>query len=199
VSMGVTFLMNKLWRGAARAALATVICVVLALDLLTLPFPTSTSAASERYAGFAIPIEGCHVPADVNGSTVVTIPELQWPYPVRAMWMQLGDGGRYALVDGYVSYGPDSTWDEFWKVDVLRSLRAVQAGKEQSIDVAADRATFSAAKSEMNLGAFVVFDFARRDATVAYLQSVLGQQGERQTTCTIFDLHTPASAGAALF
>jgi hypothetical protein len=40
----------------------------------------------------------------------------------------------------------------------------------------------------LNLGAFVVFDSAQRDATVNYLSHVLDQSGERQATCTVFDL-----------
>src|SRR5579871_2691961 len=99
------------------------------------------------------------MPADVNGTTVVTVPELEWPYPVRAMWMQVNDGGRYALADGYVSYGPDSIWEKFWTVPLLRTVREVQAGDRASLDAVAVRTGLPEAIRELNLGAVVVFDF----------------------------------------
>jgi hypothetical protein len=197
VSLGVAFLLQRLSSHAGRVALIATICVALALDLLTLPFPVVTSAASVRNRGFGIPIDGCAVPADVKWTTVLTVPELQWPYSVRSMWMQLNDGGRYALVDGYVSYGADALWQKYWSELLLRSVRSVQAGDASPVTPAVLRASLPATLHDLNLGAVVVFDFPQREATVSFLQAVLNQSGQRQEHCTVFDLQNSASAANA--
>lgn len=187
-AIGVTSILKKLSGAPMRAAIVGVLSIALALDLLTLPFPVATSAASAQHRGFAIPIEGCTLPADANGATVVTIPELSWPYPVRAMWMQVNDGGRYALADGYISYGPNSIWEQFWSVPILRALRSVQDGIDSPTNIASIRESMPKTMRDLNIGAFVVFDFPRTDSTVDYLQQILAQQGQRQLRCTVFDL-----------
>jgi hypothetical protein len=187
-AMGLAQLLDRVPSPGARSAIVAGISVLLALDLVTVPFPMATSAASLRYSGFATATDDCKMPDDVNGSTVVTIPELEWPFPVRAMWMQIGDGGGYALAGGYVSYGPDSLWNEFWRAPILRSLRSVQEGKPAPFDIPTLRTIMPKTVHGLNLGAFVVFDFPQRDRTVDYLRQVLGQPGERQPTCTVFDL-----------
>lgn len=187
-AIGLAHLLNKTSLSTARRAIVAGVSVLLAIDLLTVPFPAATSAASERHAGFATTTEGCSMPRELNGSTVVTVPELEWPYPVRAMWMQARDGGGYALTDGYVSYGPDSIWNEYWSVPILRSLRSVQEGKPAPFDLSTIRASMPGAIRGLNLGALVVFDSPQREATLNYLSQVLDQSGERQATCTVFDL-----------
>jgi hypothetical protein len=187
-SMGAAFLFTRF--RSHRTAIAVIVCALLAIDLLPVPFPVTTSATSVRLTGFGVPIDGCSVPSDISGRTVVTLPMLQWPYPIRSMWMQLRDGGRYALADGYVSYAPNEIWDKFWSVSLLRSLRAVQAGNGPSVDVDTARAGLPGAVREMNLGAFVVYDFPQRDATADYLARVLGREPSRQPACTIFDLQS---------
>jgi hypothetical protein len=187
-AMGVAALLKLVSRRKWRIAIVVGISAALAIDLLTLPFPVATSAASARHPDFAIRIDGCTLPADVSGATVVTVPELRWPYPVRAMWMQIADGGRYSLTDGYVSYGPGAIWSEFWKVPVLRSLRLVQEGEAAPFDDATVRASLPAAVRDLNIGAFVIFDFPERDYTVDYLQRVAQVQGQRQAACTVFDV-----------
>ncbi|MGH9573356.1 MAG: hypothetical protein ACRD40_07495 [Candidatus Acidiferrales bacterium] len=187
-AMGLAHLLSKTSFPIARRAIVAGVSVLLAMDLLTLPFPAATSVASERYAGFAAATEGCKVPRELNGSTVVTIPELTWPYPVRAMWMQIRDGGEYALTEGYVSYGPDSIWNEYWRVPVLRSLRSVQEEKPIPLDIATVRASMPEAIRRLNLGGFVVFDSAQGEVSASYLRQILGQPGERQATCTVFNV-----------
>ena len=197
-AMGIARILSALSSSRTRATAIAVICVLLALDLLTVPFPVVTSAASAQNPGFAIRTDGCSLPADVTSTTVVTVPELEWPYPVRAMWMQINDGGRYALADGYVSYGPDSTWQKFWSVPLLRSLREIQQPNGVPINPGEIRATIPAAILEMNLGAIVVFDFPQRDATVAYLKQILDQPSQREQHCTIFDLRTATPPNPAV-
>jgi hypothetical protein len=197
-AMGFSYLMKRL-AGVRRSAIAAIICVLLVLDLVWVPFPVSTPAETVRSRGFAVPIDGCTVPADVAGSTVLTVPELEWPYPVRAMWMQLGDGGRYALADGYVSYGPDAIWNKYWSEPLMRSLRAVRSGNGAVIDAAADHASAAATIRDLNLGAVVVFDFPRRDAAVDYLREVLATEAQRQAKCTVFDLHNVSPNSATSF
>jgi hypothetical protein len=198
VSIAVASILSSLRSTKARIAVVVLICIALALDLPTLPFPVATAAASEQHRGFAVRTDGCSLPADLNGSTVLTVPELEWPYPVRASWMQLNDGGRYALADGYVSYGPDSIWDDFWSQPLLRSLRAVQAGHGEPLGVAAVRASLPQTVQALNLGAIVVYDFPQSNATIAYLQNALDQQPQKQDTCAVFDLaHPNAEASSA--
>jgi hypothetical protein len=196
VAMGVAYMLKKLSSSGSRIIATAAVSALLALDLLPVPFPVATSAASATYPGFDVATNGCSVPADVAGATVVTVPELKWPFPVRAMWMQIADGGRYALADGYVSYGPDSIWDKFWTVPVFRSVRSVQDGEAPPMDAAAVRASMPNAIRDLNLGAFVVFDSPQGQRAVEYLKQVLGQNGVPQATCTVFDLHSARSANA---
>jgi hypothetical protein len=198
-AIGVAWLLGRMQGGAPRALATAAICMLLAVDLLTVPFPVATSAASAASAGFGVATEGCHLPVNFSGRTVVTIPMLDWPYPDRAMWMQLTDGGRYALADGYVSYGPDSMWQEFWHFPILRSLRSLQADPAQTtlsaggIDPRADRATLAAAIHQLNLGAFVVYDFPQRHAVQRYLEQLLGSSGQAQESCTVFEIPRASS------
>jgi len=194
VAVGLEHLLTKFPTAPARRRIVPAVSVLLALDLLTVPFPMATSQANERHAGFAITTNGCKVPPDAAGSTVVTVPELEWPYPVRAMWMQLADGSPYALADGYVSYGPDLIWNEFWRAPILRALRSIQQGSPPPFDAAMVRASMLKTTRSLNLGAFVVFDFPQSDRAVNFLRQVLSQPGERQTACTIFDLRQTKSA-----
>jgi len=193
-AMGVAFLLRRMERGGQRAALATGICALLALDLLTVPFPMSTSAESARYVNFGASVDGCQLPKDFAGWTVITVPELEWPYPDRAMWMQVADSGRYALADGYVSYAPGSTWNEYWKTPIMRSLRLVQAGQINRVDVSADRESLAGARRELNLGAIVVFDFPQKASAVKYLRSLLGEEGVSMPMCTVFDVRSGGRA-----
>ncbi len=195
-AMGVRSFLVRVSRVRWRVAIVAGVCAALALDLLMLPFPVATSAASARHPGFSIAIDRCTLPMDVTGTTAVTVPELQWPYPVRAMWMQVADGGRYSLTDGYVSYGPGAIWDEFWTVPILRSVRSVQEGEAASFDDATVKASLSAAIRHLNIGAFVVFDFPQRDYTVDYLQRILQVESQRQASCTIFDLRAASTSPA---
>ncbi len=194
-AMGIAWVLSRLANALAQHAVLAAIVVALTLDLLSLPFPMATSAASARHGGFAVATDGCKVPPDVEGSTVVTVPELEWPFPVRAMWMQIRDGGGYALADGYVSYGPDSIWNEFWRVPILRSLRSVQEGQPAPFDATTVRASMPQTFRNLNLGAVVVFNFSQRDRTVDYLRQVLNQPGRRQATCTVFDFRQNAGSG----
>ena len=190
-AIGAAWLLGRVPRGMPRVLSVAAICLLLALDLLTVPFPVATSAESVRSPGFGVATDGCHLPGDFSARTVLTVPMLDWPYPDRAMWMQLSDGGRYALADGYVSYGPDSIWREFWQLPILRSLRALQSGATPFSNPTVDQGSLAAAADELHLGAIVVYDFARRDAVANYLQQLLGTPGQRLATCTVF--RVPAS------
>ena len=187
-SIGVADLTRRAATARGRAVLIGATSILLAIDLLTLPFPAATPAASVKHRGFGIAIEGCSLPQDVSGMTVVTVPELEWPYPVRSMWMQVNDGGRYALADGYVSYGPDSIWANYWNELILRSLRSVQSGGAVAVDDAIVRASVPATVSRLNVGAFVIFDFPEHDAVVDYLGKILEIRHQELSSCTVFDL-----------
>jgi hypothetical protein len=116
------------------------------------------------------------------------------PYSIKSMWMQLADDGRYELVDGYVSYGDDDLWSEFYRIPILRSLLSLQGKIDTPIDPSADQRTLPAVVQELNLSAVVVFDSPEREAAVRYLKAVLGRAGQGAGSCTVFRVERTPTA-----
>jgi hypothetical protein len=119
---------------------------------------------------------------------VVTFPLIIKPYSMKSMWMQVTDQGRYALVDGYLSYTADRVWSDYYRNPVLRSLLSVQGIFHAPVDARADQPLAPAAFRDLNASAFVVFDSPRRDAAVGYLTSLLGESGQPAGSCTVFEV-----------
>jgi hypothetical protein len=187
-SIGVAYLLRKLRNRWQRSCLIAAVGVMLLLDLLTVPFPRSSivdPAWSQDSSGIA---RACRLPANIQKGTVLTFPLIDSPYSMKSMWMQMSDDGRYALIDGYVSYGPDDLWGEQHRIPILRSLLSLQGKFDTSIDPSADRRTLPAAVEELNLRAIVVFDSPRRDAAVGYIEAVLGRHGQSAGSCTVFEI-----------
>jgi hypothetical protein len=187
-SIGAAYLLKKLRNRWQRSCLIAAVGVMLLLDLLTVPFPRSSivdPASSQDSPGVA---RACRLPANIQKGTVLTFPLIDSPYSMKSMWMQLSDDGRYALIDGYVSYGPDDLWSDHHRIPILRSLLSLQGKFDASIDASADRRTLPAAIEELNLRAIVVFDSPRRDAAVRYIEAVLGRHGQSAGSCTVFEI-----------
>jgi hypothetical protein len=117
------------------------------------------------------------------------------------MAMQMSDNGRYDLMDGYVSYGSDSIWSEFWRYPILRSLIALQksdaipAGSAAVFaaygtpgDASSDKKTAASMVRDLHLSAVVVFDSGRHGAAISYLEQVLGWEPTSAGSCSVFQL-----------
>ena len=187
-SIGLAHLLKRLRNRWQRSCLIASVGVMLLLDLLTVPFPHSSivdPAMSQNSSGIT---RACSLPANMQKGTVLTFPLMDSPYSMKSMWMQVSDDGRYALIDGYVSYGPDELWNRHYRIPILRSLLSLQGKFDSSIDPLADRRTLPATLEELNLSAIVVFDSPRRDAAVHYLEAVLGRHGQSAGSCTVFGI-----------
>jgi hypothetical protein len=119
---------------------------------------------------------------------VVTFPLIIKPYSMKSMWMQVSDRGRYALVDGYLSYSADRVWSDYYRNPVLRSLLSLQGVFHTPVDAQADKAAAPAAFRDLNASAIVVFDSPEQDAATRYLESVLGRPGQSGGSCSVFDV-----------
>ncbi|MGD0963355.1 MAG: hypothetical protein ABSA57_05575 [Candidatus Acidiferrales bacterium] len=185
-SLGVAFLLNRLQMTWQRYALAAGVSVLLLLDLLTIPFPVSSIADPAWSSASAAPARACTAASALQKGTVVTFPLIIKPYVIKSIWMQVSDGGRYALVDGYLSYTADRLWLDYYRNPVMRSLLSLQGVFHTPVDPQADRAAAPAAFRDLSASAFVVFDSPEQGAAVAYLSALLGEPGESAGSCTVF-------------
>ena len=189
-SLGVKVLLEKLPKRSRQSLAISLLAIGLMGDYLTIPFPTSSiaDAAAPASSGWGSPnaAEGCVLPPRVRHGTVVTFPLVKAPYCMKAMWMQVRDGGQYALADGYLSYAPAQIWKNYGNTPILRSLLSIQGTLRAPVDVAFDRQTVPTAIRDLNLSAIVIFDSPGRDAGSAYVESVFGTKGERAGSCLVF-------------
>ena len=194
-SLGVAFLLNRWPKKRARYSIVAVITVALLLDLLTIPFPVS-SAADPAWSPDSVgrPV-ACALPARLQRGTVLTFPLINWPYSMKSMWMQVTEGGRYKLVDGYLSYSSDRIWSDYYRNPIVRSLLSIQGEFHTPVNAETDRQRAPAAFRELDASAIVIFDSPQRDAAVRYLETVLKRQGQRFGSCTIFA--APVADGVA--
>jgi hypothetical protein len=125
-ALGCTYLLDRWSETWQRATVIAVISAFLLADILTIPFPNSSSFDAVLYPDSATILRPCELPSTTQIGTILTLPLQQWPYNVKAMAMQMADDGRYALMDGYVSYGSDTIWSQFEKFPILHSLIALQ-------------------------------------------------------------------------
>jgi hypothetical protein len=200
-SLGVKFLLDRMARRRMQYFAVVAIVLLVMCDSLTIPFPRSSITnpgdkynPGEKYASASVADppgeapETCHVPAKLQHGTVLTFPLVDAPYCLKSMWMQMSDGGRFALIDGYLSYTPPEVWKQFWDIRILRSLTVMQGMAQAPIDIAADRATAPATVRELNLSAIVVYDSAESTEAEKYVESVFGAKARREGDCTIFSV-----------
>jgi hypothetical protein len=198
-SLAVKYFLESAAFRSARYCIVPLIFALVMADYLTTPFPrASTVDPGKGYsAGRTNPtIDGCALPPELQAGTILTFPLLKAPYCLRSMWMQVTDRGRFAIVDGYLSYSPPDVWKPFWNIPILRSLMSIERIYHTPVDTSADAASAAAAIRELNLSAAVVFDSPQRDPGVAYLEKVFGAKPERAGTCTVFRLRPPPTARA---
>lgn len=186
-SLGVAYLKQRFNQPWQRHALVSVLAVLLLADYLTLPFPRSSIVDPAAPSDMAT-TQACVLPHRVDGGTVLTFPLVTAPYCMKSMWMQAADGGKYALIDGYLSYSPSPTWTEFWRVPIIRSLLSLEGLSKSPVDEAADHESAAEAVRDLDLRAFVVFDSPQRDLGMDYAQAVFGRAGTRSGSCTVFEL-----------
>jgi len=193
-AIGLAWCLDNLRRNWHRGALVFTASALLILESLTVPFPKSSIIDPAAAPGTTGPVQSCVLPASIQRGAVLTFPLQQWPYVQKAMWMQLTDGGRYALVDGYLSYVPRDVWHEFYDLPLLRSLMSLQGTYHTPINPAADRPSLPATIRQLNLSAIVVFDSPEHDAAVRYLNATLGHGGLNAGSCIAFALSPQNSA-----
>jgi hypothetical protein len=193
-SLAVKYLLEAPAFRAHRYWIVPLIVALVMADYLTIPFPRSSTidpgkgySASRRNPA----IYGCALPPELQSGTILTFPMLNAPYCLKSMWMQVSDEGRFAIVDGYLSYSPPDIWKPFWNIRILRSLMSLEGIYHTPIDASADAASAAAAIRELNLSAAVVFDSPQQNEGVAYMENVFGAKAEHAGTCTIFPLHPP--------
>lgn len=202
-SLAVKFLLESPRLRTHRYWLIPLVAALVIADYLTIPFPrASTVDPGKGYSASRTnsAIYGCTLPPQLQSGTILMFPMVNAPYCLKSMWMQVSDGGRFAIVDGYLSYSPPDIWKPFWNIRILRSLMALEGIYHTPIDMSADAASVPATIRELNLSAAVVFDSPQQDAAVSYMESVFGVKPKRAGTCTIFPLKRPEgvdSQGAA--
>lgn len=186
-SVGVAYLRQRFKETWRRHALVSALAVLLLADYLTIPFPRSSIIDPAAPSDVAV-TQACVLPTRVRGGTILTFPLVIAPYCMKSMWMQASDGGKYALIDGYLSYSPSPTWTEFWKVRMIRSLLSIEGLSKFPVDEAADRESAPTAVRDLDLRAFVVFDSPQSELGIDYAQAVFGVAGTKAGSCTVFEL-----------
>jgi hypothetical protein len=189
-SLALKFLLERYDTQHGRVLITSVSIILILCDYLTIPFPRSSimdpgTLASSGETGEPRP-PVCALPDSLRHGTVLTFPLVKTPYCLKSMCMQMADGGRYALIDGYLSYTPDYVWTNLSSVRIIRSLMALGGLLDAPVDIPADRRSASDDIRRLNLSAIVVFDSPEHDAAVSYIEGVLGAARIRQKGCTIF-------------
>jgi hypothetical protein len=199
-ALGCAYLLDRFSERWQRTVLISAIAAFLFADLLTVPFPSSSSFDEVLYPDSVTLMRPCELPSSAQNGTVLTFPIQKWPYNIKAMAMQMADDGRYALMDGYVSYGSDAIWSQFYRFPILHSLVALQGTDSSAAALPAagsgDQESAAAMVRELHLSAIVVFDSSQHGAAVRYLENVFGQQPLRGGSCSVFELQQTQAASA---
>jgi hypothetical protein len=194
-AFGTEFVLEQTPLRGHRYLSVSLIAVLLICDALTIPFPRSSianpgEAYTSRSVTNALPGAApvCQLPPSLQHGTVLAFPLVTSPYCLKSMWMQVSDGGRFDLLDGYLSYAPAYVWKRFWNLRILRSLMAIQGLVRAPIDIASDRKTVPVTIRQLNLSTVVVYDSPQRAAGVNYVESLFGARPQRAGGCTIFSV-----------
>ncbi|HVB87273.1 MAG TPA: hypothetical protein VNK23_11485 [Candidatus Dormibacteraeota bacterium] len=199
-SLGVRYLIESPNVRKHRYWLVPVVAMFIMADYLTIPFPrASTVDPGMGYhpGGTRANAGSCALPPQIQRGTILTFPMIRAPFCLKSMWMQAASGGKFALVDGYLSYTPPEIWKPFWNIRILRSLMSIEGLYPAPIDTAADRASAAATIRELNLGAIVIYDSPEADRGASYIEEVFGVKPQHAGNCTIFPLRKPESPHAA--
>lgn len=204
-SIGLALTLRKLKVQWKRSAFVCVIGVIVLLEYLPYPFPSSSIIQPARYWVTPKTTQRCTVPSSVRDGAVLTIPLDDWWHFNDAMWMQIMDGGRYSLIDGRVSpYIPGLAWDRF--IDTTPFLASLHRESQSgaSADTHYPSASSLASSSSGNLAAeltkqldlraVVVFDASERPADVDHVRQFFGTSEKIVGTCAVFELPRNQSA-----
>src|SRR5712692_10131861 len=100
--------------------------------------------------------------------------------------MQMMDGGRYRLVDGYLGmHVPDRVWAEFDQIPIVRFLRTMPTAP---VVPAPDREFADSVVRKLNLCAVVVFDASERPTELNYVREVFRAQESTVGSCAVFEI-----------
>lgn len=204
-SLGVKYVLQKMAQPRGRYLAIAAIALLVVCDSLTIPFPRSSiinpgemyaSTSTDPPSTSSAP-QSCSLPQNLRHGTVLTFPLVNAPYCLKSMWMQISDGGQFALIDGYLSYTPPEVWKQFWNVRILRSLMSMEGLVQVPIDLAADRQTSAATIRGLNLSAVVIYDSPESAAAAKYIEAVFGAEPQREGNCTVFSLTNSKIASPA--
>jgi hypothetical protein len=193
-SLGVRYLLESKQTRRHRYWLVPLVGALIMADYLTIPFPRASTLDPgmgyhpDRTSANAV---GCALPPEMQRDTILTIPMIQEPYCLKGMWAQASSDGKFALVDGYLSYTPPEIWKPFWNIRILRSLMSIQGLYLAPIDIAADKASAAATIRELNLSGIVIYDSREAGRSANYVEKVFGAKAERAGNCTVYPLTPP--------
>jgi len=197
-SLGIEYLIESPHVSKNRYWLVPLVALLIMADYMTIPFPrASTIAPGMGYhaSGKSSDVIGCTVPSQLQRGTILTFPMVEQPYCLKGMWAQVASGGKFALVDGYLSYTPPEIWKPFWNIRILRSLMSIEGLYPAPIDAVADRASAEETIREFNLSAVVIYDSPNAGRGGSYVEEVFGVKPQRAGSCTVFPLpqsdHSP--------
>jgi hypothetical protein len=196
-TLGLAFILNKVQRPWQRSLLLYIVGTSVFFECGTLPFHSSSivnpEVGPEVYQGVptvraVVPesAQRCTLPPRFRDCTVLTAPLYFFANSKKPMWMQLMDGGRYRLVDGYVgNYLPDRVRAEFDEMPIVRFLSRVPL---TPIVPAPDREFADFLVRKLNLCAVVVFDASQRQTELNYVREVFRAQESTVGSCAVFEI-----------
>jgi hypothetical protein len=196
-TLGLVFLLNKLQRRWQRSLLLCTVGAGLLVEYSTLPFHSSSIVDPAVGPGVYLGVSGLHtvvpestqrctLPPRIRDCTVLTAPLFFWADSKKPMWMQLMDGGRYHLVDGYAgNYIPDRVRAEFDQMPIVRFLSKVPV---TPIVPAPDREFADFLVRKINLCAVVVFNASQRQTELNYVRDVFRAQESTVGSCAVFEV-----------
>jgi hypothetical protein len=185
-TLGLVFLINKLQRPWQKSLLLCIVGAGVLLEYITFPFPGSSLVEPARYWVVPKSTQRCTLPPRIRDCTVLTVPLFHPPYWNNSQWMQMMDGGRYRLVDGYVGmHVPDRVWAEFDQIPVVRFLRIMPT---DPVVPAPDREFAESLVRQLNLCAVVVFDASQRPTELNYVREVFRARESTVGSCAVFEI-----------
>ncbi len=185
-TLGLVFLLNKFQRRRQKSLLIFMVGAGLLLEYITFPFPGSSLVEPARYWVVPKSTQRCTLPPRIRDCTVLTVPLFHPPHWNKSQWMQMMDGGRYRLVDGYLGmHVPDRVWAEFDQIPIVRFLRTMPTAP---VVPAPDREFADSVVRKLNLCAVVVFDASERPTELNYVREVFRAQESTVGSCAVFEI-----------
>jgi hypothetical protein len=189
-SLGAAWLLSRLARPRAKVLLACVLGSIVALEYCTFPFPAAPVMNTAYEEDRVLTAARCTLPPCIRDCTVLTAPLLDWRSGNKSMWMQLQDGGRYRLVDGYTSHTGAQVVNGIYSKQIIRHLLALQGSLDVPVDVETARRLAPSFGRSFDLCAVVVHESPHRAALTRYIQDVFDAEPTVTPACSIFHLRS---------